>query len=91
MKPKILVTREVFDDTLAFLAAHCEVESNQSDAAFSPDELARRLAGKDGMVCCLTDVIDAKLLAAGDRLRVVSNIAVGYNKDRKSTRLNSSH
>ena len=79
MRSKILVTREVFDDTLAFLAQSCEVESNQADAAFSPEELARRLAGKDGMVCCLTDAIDAKLLAACPRLKAVANIAVGYN------------
>ena len=79
MKPRILVTREVFDDTLIFLAQSCQVESNQADAAFSPDELARRLADKDGMVCCLTDVIDAKLLRTCPKLRAVANIAVGYN------------
>lgn len=79
MKPRILVTREVFDDTLAFLAQTCEVESNQADKIFPPEELARRLADKDGVVCCLTDAIDAKLLAACRRLKVVSNVAVGYN------------
>ena len=79
MKPRILVTREVFDDTLAFLDHSCEVESNQGDAAFSPGELARRLADKEGMVCCLTDVIDANLLQAAPKLRAVANIAVGYN------------
>lgn len=79
MKPKILVTREVFDDTLAFLAQSCEVESNQADAILTPDELARRLADKEGVVCCLTDAIDAKLLAAAPSLKVVSNVAVGYN------------
>ena len=31
MKPKLLVTREVFDETLAYLGEHCEVESNQAD------------------------------------------------------------
>ncbi len=79
MKPRILVTREVFDDTLAFLAQTCEVESNQADKISPPEELARRLADKDGVVCCLTDAIDAKLLAACGRLKVVSNVAVGYN------------
>lgn len=79
MKPRILVTREVFDETLAYLAQHCEVESNQQDTAFSPDALAQRLAGKDGMMCCLTDRIDATLLEACPQLRVVANIAVGYN------------
>ena len=79
MKPKILVTREVFDETLAFLEQHCEVESNQPDAPFDPDTLARKLADKDGLVCALTDRVDAKVLAGATRLRVVANIAVGYN------------
>ena len=79
MKPKVLVTREVFDETLAFLAQDCEVESNQQDAPFDPDTLARKLADKDGLVCALTDRVDAALLAAAARLRVVANIAVGYN------------
>ena len=79
MKPKILVTREVFDETLAFLAQHCEVESNQQDTAFDPDTLARKLADKDGLVCALTDRVDAKVLTGAARLKVVANIAVGYN------------
>ena len=79
MKPKVLVTREVFDETLAFLEQHCEVESNQPDAPFDPDTLARKLADKDGLVCALTDRVDAKVLAGATRLRVVANIAVGYN------------
>ena len=79
MKPHILVTREVFDETLAFLARHCEVESNQADVAFDPETLARRLAEKEGLMCALTDRIDAKLLERCPKLRVVANIAVGYN------------
>ena len=79
MKPKILVTREVFDETLAFLGQHCEVESNQQDTVFSPEMLAAKLADKDGVVCTLTDRVDAALLERCARLRVVANIAVGYN------------
>ncbi|HKU72187.1 MAG TPA: D-glycerate dehydrogenase [Burkholderiales bacterium] len=79
MKPKILVTREVFDETLQFLAQHCEVESNQQDAAFSPETLAQKLADKDGMMCALTDRVDAKLIGSSPRLKAVANIAVGYN------------
>jgi gluconate 2-dehydrogenase len=79
MKPKILVTREVFDETLAFLAQHCDVESNQQDLAFDPDTLARKLADKDALLCALTDRVDARLLAGAARLKVVANIAVGYN------------
>ena len=79
MKPKVLVTREVFDETLAYLAEHCEVESNQADMPFDPERLAQRLKDKDGVACCLTDPIDAKLLARCPQLKVVANIAVGYN------------
>ena len=79
MEPKILVTREVFDETLAYLAEHCEVESNQADQPFDPATLAQRMDDKDGVVCCLTDRIDEALLAKSPRLKVVANIAVGYN------------
>lgn len=79
MKPKILVTREVFDETLEFLAQHCEVESNQQDAAFAPEVLVQKLADKDGLMCALTDRVDAKLVERCPRLKAVANIAVGYN------------
>ena len=79
MKPKILVTREVFDETLDFLAQHCDVESNQRDAPFAPEALAGRLADKNGLMCCLTDRVDQALVQAAPQLKVVANIAVGYN------------
>jgi len=79
MNPKILVTREVFDDTLAYLAQHCDVESNQEDRAFEPEALARRLADKNGVMCALTDRVDAKLIERCPKLKAVANIAVGYN------------
>ena len=79
MKPKVLVTREVFDETLDYLGEHCEVESNQQDVPLDPETLAQRLADKDGVMCCLTDAIDAKLLVRCPQLKVAANIAVGYN------------
>lgn len=79
MKFKVLVTREVFDETLAFLAQHCEVESNQPDVALAPDELAQKLADKDGVMCALTDRVDSRLIERCPRLKAVANIAVGYN------------
>jgi gluconate 2-dehydrogenase len=79
MKPKILVTREVFDETLEFLGAHCEVDANQTDVALDPATLADRLADKDGVMCALTDRIDAALLVRCRQLKIVANIAVGFN------------
>ncbi len=79
MKPKILVTREVFDEVLDYLTAHLEVEANQADQPLTAEELRTRAADKDGVMCALTDRIDAALIGACPRLKVVGNIAVGYN------------
>lgn len=78
-RPNVLVTREVFDETLHFLSRHCDVDSNQEDRALTPDALAKRLGDKDGLICSLTDRIDAAVIESAPRLKVVSNIAVGYN------------
>lgn len=78
-KPRVLVTREVFDETLDYLRQHCEVQDNQGDKVFAPAALAAAVANCDGLMCCLTDRVDATLLAAAPGLKVVANIAVGYN------------
>ncbi len=78
-KPRVLVTREVFDETLDYLRQHCEVLANQDDVPYSPEALAAAVADRDGLMCCLTDRVDAALLAAAPNLKAVANIAVGYN------------
>lgn len=79
MKPRILVSREVFDETLAMLVEHFEVESNQTDIRHSTDALAALLADKDGAVISTSDRIDASVLARAPKLRIVANVGVGYN------------
>jgi glyoxylate/hydroxypyruvate/2-ketogluconate reductase len=74
---KILVARPIFPDVVERLKQHFEVDWNDGPA-LSPDELARRLADKDGALTA-GDVIGAATLAAAPRLRVVANMAVGYN------------
>jgi gluconate 2-dehydrogenase len=78
-RPQILVTREVFPETLDYLARHFDVEANPSDTPFTPVQLAERLAGKDGALITLTERIDAALLERCPKLRAVCNIAVGFN------------
>ena len=79
MKPKVMVTREVFQETLDYLAQHFEIDSNQGDTPFTPAQLAERLSDKDGALITLTERIDAALLARCPKLKAVCNIAVGYN------------
>ena len=64
---------------LSRLAAGCELDLYEGRDAIPRGELLRRVADKHALVCLLTDRVDAEVLEAGKDLRVVANIAVGYN------------
>ncbi len=76
---RVLVTRAVFPEVLEALRARFEVEHNDDDRPWPPDELAQRLADKQGVLATVMDRIDEPVLAAAPGLKVVSNIAVGTN------------
>ena len=78
-QPRVLVTRAIFPDVLAHLSAHCEVESNQDDTLWGPAELVSRLQGKAGVLTTSSETISADLLRQCPDLRIVANMAVGYN------------
>lgn len=78
-KPRILVARAIFPEVIARLEQYFDVESNPTDAVWSPSELAQRLADKDGAFTTGSERIDAALVAACPRLRIVANMSVGYN------------
>jgi glyoxylate reductase len=73
------VTRKIFDESLATVAKQCDVESNQRDLPFTPKQLLQKLQGRDGVICLLTDIISDEVLAKNPQLKIVSNVAVGYN------------
>ncbi|WP_042261135.1 2-hydroxyacid dehydrogenase [Paraburkholderia heleia] len=74
---KILVARPIFSDVIDRLKQYFEVDWNNGEA-LAPEALHQRLADKDGALTA-GDPIGAAALAAAPRLRVVSNMAVGYN------------
>lgn len=76
---KILVTREVFDETIDFLKGYFEVESNQTDRLYARDELIAKLQSRDGVQTYSSDKIDSELLDQCPSIRAVCNTAVGYN------------
>jgi glyoxylate reductase len=78
-RPSVLLTRRIPSSVLARLEEACEVELYTGPVPLSEEELGRRLAGKQGLICVLTDPVTPAVLDAGDSLKVVSNIAVGYN------------
>jgi lactate dehydrogenase-like 2-hydroxyacid dehydrogenase len=79
MRPKVLITRKIFDEVVVFVKNQFEVDDNQSDIPFPPDTLIQKLQKKAGAIILLTDQIDEAVLSQCPDLKIVSNIAVGYN------------
>src|SRR4051812_35122092 len=75
----ILVTRKLPSSVIAKLSAAADVDLYTGDAAIPPDELRARVADKDGLVCLLTEAIDRSVIDAAPKLKVIANVAVGYN------------
>ncbi|GBF75213.1 D-glycerate dehydrogenase [Paenibacillus sp. 598K] len=78
-KPKVLVTRQLPERVMAYLAEHAEVTCHEEDRGLSREELLAGIRGKDAVLCLLTDRIDAEVMDAEPGLQVIANYAVGYN------------
>lgn len=77
---RVVVTGRVPDAAIEKLRAAHEVEMWPDREPIGREELLRRVAGADAVVSLLTERIDAELLdAAGPQLKVVANVAVGYD------------
>jgi glyoxylate reductase len=84
---RVLLTRRIPSSVLALLESRHTVDLYTGDGAIPRDELVRRVADKDALLCVLTDRIDAAVVEAAPALKVVANIAVGYeNIDVPSVR-----
>ena len=78
-KPRILISRAIFPQVVDRLASHFDVESNQADDLWSPQDIACRLQGKQGALTTGSERVDAALLAQCPGLKICANMAVGYN------------
>lgn len=61
------------------LEASCEVERYDGAAAIPHDELIARVRGKKALICLLTDAVNRAVIEAAADLKVIANVAVGYN------------
>jgi glyoxylate reductase len=79
MRPRVLITRVLPQPALDVVQRACEVQLDPLDRQLTPAALRQAVADKHGVLCLITDCIDAPLLEAATDLKVVSNIAVGYD------------
>jgi len=78
-KPHVYVTRHLPEGAFHQLSAACEVEIWDREIPPPYQVLLERIADKEGLLCLLTDRIDAALMDAAPGLRVISQCAVGYD------------
>jgi glyoxylate reductase len=78
-RPSVLISRLLPEAAVNLARSRADVDAYAHDRPMPRAELLERLAGKDGLVCVISETIDEELLAARPGLRVVSNVAVGYN------------
>ena len=75
----VLVTRRLPSAVISKLEASATVDLYTGDSAIAAAELRARVADKDALVSLLTDAVDRSLIDAGSKLKVIANVAVGYN------------
>jgi glyoxylate reductase len=78
-KPKVFATHSLFEPARVILNGTCEAEYWAKPERPPREELLRRVKDKEGLVCLLTDKVNEELLKAAPKLRIVANVAVGFD------------
>lgn len=79
-RPRVFVTRHIFPEALDAIRKKAQVDLWEDELPPSRATLLEKIKGVDGVLCLLTEVVDAEFMdAAGPQLKVISQIAVGYN------------
>jgi glyoxylate reductase len=78
-RPAVLISRQLPEPAVQLARSRAEIDAYAKDAPMPRAELLERLTGKQGLICVISEVIDEALLATRPGLRVVSNVAVGFN------------
>jgi len=79
MPKNVLVSNVLPGEALALIPRDVAVDYHDSLEALSRPDLIARLRGKDGLICHILSAIDDEVLAAAPTVKVVANVAVGYN------------
>lgn len=79
-RPLVYLSRKIPDQALQIIAEACDYRIwDQEEPPVPRATLLAELQEADGAFVLLTDRVDAEFLAAGPRLQVVANMAVGYD------------
>jgi len=76
---KVFVTGKLSQKAFDALSQFAEVDAYEADDPMGRADVEARLEGKDALVCILGDQVDAALFKLRPQLKLVANVAVGYN------------
>lgn len=76
---RVVVSRRIYPELIEQLGREFDIVANQDDRSWSAADLAQALADADAALVTAGERIDDALLARCPKLKVVANIAVGYN------------
>ncbi|NJN16515.1 MAG: D-glycerate dehydrogenase [Oscillochloris sp.] len=80
MRPLIYATRRLPDEAVTMLLASGELSSwDSAEQPVPREQLLASIGSVEGLLSLITDRIDSEVLAAAPRLRVIANMAVGYD------------
>ena len=79
MAPRVLITHKLADEAVEVARRACDVHFTSLDPSPDAATLRRAVVGMDGIISVVTDMIDAAFLEAGADLKVVANVAAGYD------------
>lgn len=79
MSFRILLTGTIPSAALATLQSAGEVEQYLGEDSMPHDELVARIAGRHALVSMISDTVDRDVIEAGRDLRIIANVAVGFN------------
>jgi glyoxylate reductase len=78
-KPKVFSTHQLFEEARQILDASCEVQYWAEPERPPREEVLRRVKDKEGLISLLTEKVNEELLRNAPKLRIVANVAVGFD------------
>src|SRR5208283_3556059 len=78
-RPKVYSTHPLFEEARKILDANCDIQYWSDPERPPRDEVLRRVKDREGLICLLTEKINEELLRAAPKLRIVANVAVGFD------------
>ena len=79
MRPQLLISKRIYPEAVEYLRERAEIEYHDSDESYPPEKLLEHLSDKHGAVSQVTDRFSDEVMRALPALRVISNVAVGFD------------